>query len=121
MDAFLDDEHAANELTLHIDNTYRFYQTRRAIERALARRLAKRTYDPAKGPKAFRYLVDEAARSYSREYADGVADAKRLFPGSLRDKVAQTYAERFERAVAEERWGDLPDEAARLLRKPEAT
>ena len=59
----------ATEFQLCIENESALYPQRQAIEKNIAKRMAKGTYDATKAPKLWLYWVTEGARWYAREHA----------------------------------------------------
>lgn len=88
------DTEAARELELFLENDFELYRSQgRPIQDNLRRRWRKGTYDHAKAPKLWRYLVDRAALKYAETHAGGRREARHLFPGSVREHVAQRLAD----------------------------
>ncbi len=85
----------AHELALYAVNDYALYRLRALpIIANLRRKKARGVYDPALALKAWRYMADEAAKSYSRTFGPC------YFPPATRDlaaaEIAEYYAEELE-------------------------
>lgn len=91
------DEVAARELALYARN-HSLLNAQRAqpIIRALALKLRKGTYDPAKAVVAWGYLAEAAAR----EFSDG-RDWSRMFDAPTRRLAARELADYYDEAVRE--------------------
>ena len=87
--------HEAEELYLYIENTGTLYRQLESIIENIKRKAKKGNYDHKRAPKLWRYLVDNGAKSYAKEHAGGVKDAARIFPGKVRDNVAQVFADEY--------------------------
>lgn len=86
------DIHAARELYLFIENDYDLYrQRRRPIEITLSKKKKKGTYDAERAVKAFKYLVDDGAKKYQREYGGA-----NIFDAKTKKAVAKSFAHYFE-------------------------
>jgi hypothetical protein len=116
----------ARELELYLENTHRLYRMRRSADVTLMRHVCRGKFDRTKAARAYRPVVDEAARSYAAEFSTGRADARHIFSRTDRDEVAEGFTREFverTRACAFEGdrgvWGcnDLPEEAAQMLQK----
>ena len=87
------DSAAVDELLLYIENDGDLYRQRaQPIMRNLAKKMLKGTYDPAQAPKAWRYLVDDGAKKYVKEF--GSDDWN--FSVADRAEAAKQMARRFE-------------------------
>ena len=75
------------ELRLYAYNTYELYPQFQAIIANLQRKIASGTYDATLAPKLWRYWVDNAAKSYSREFGPC------KFPACDRQALAEQIAE----------------------------
>ena len=86
----------ARELVLWVENTERLYNQMMYVFRSLARKRDKGTYDPKKAPKAFRALLEAAAKHYMRE--NGARGEKWfvIFPVIVRREAAQELVETFD-------------------------
>lgn len=102
------DEQAVRELELYIDNDFRIYTRKLEFEKSAARKICSGKYDKAKAPKLFRYLADEAAKAYSREFGDGGT----IFSTADRDAVARQLATDFDSRVSGWRSGRFPDDVS---------
>jgi hypothetical protein len=84
------DAHAARELKLYIENDSQLYRsTIVPIIKNVQRKMKKGTYDHAKAPKLWMYLVDYGAKKYVKEFG---GDVKRDFPKDLRLSIANEFA-----------------------------
>lgn len=86
-------EYEADELQLHIDNTRRLYDQKRAIEMLLLRKVKAGKYSHTLAPKAFLYVAEAGAKDYRREYG---ADDPRSFNPATRLMVAKAFVREFE-------------------------
>ena len=109
------------ELELYVDNDQPLYQKKMAMYLNLARKVAQGKYDRKLAPKLLRYLTDEAARRYVKEF-----DAPGARPFSVADRqvVAGSLAREFETLAlscvdSHSGYGcnDIGDAAATVLRK----
>lgn len=86
---------AVNELDLYINNNEDLYRKQfMPIVYNLQRKLNKNIYDHEKAKKLWQYLVDAAAREYTKEFGQPGEDVKDFFPKPTREKVAQVLADR---------------------------
>jgi len=95
------DVDAARELELYIDNDRRFSPQSpkgqgRAVALNLLRKMRRGTYDHSKAPRAWQYVVDNAARAYVREFG---GDLRTIFPATTRRYVAYEMANEFASAA----------------------
>jgi hypothetical protein len=120
------DRHGANELRLYLDNEERLYRQKQAIEVTVTKHVCRGQFSATKAAKAFQYVVDEAARSYAREFGapmkqDGSVRDKTPFSKSTRTSVARDLAAEYTRAmracVRGKKYCDLSSSAAQLLAK----
>jgi hypothetical protein len=87
-------EDAAHDLFLYADNTSELYPRKKAILVNLLRKILKGTYNPALAPKAFEYLMADAAKRYVREIGVYVrAGQKSTFSAPTRRLAAKMMAE----------------------------
>jgi len=93
------DETAADELKLYIDNEDRFAMLGHGLGRAISQNLWKKwqkgTYDPARAPQAWSYVVESAAHAYAKEF-DSERNWSRMFNPATRDLVAVELAREWE-------------------------
>jgi hypothetical protein len=99
--------HEAQELYLYIENTYSVYRQLEDIIKNLTRKIKSGKYDHKLAPKLWRHLADTGAKSYAKEHASGVGDAKRIFPGKVRDNVAQVFADEYYERIKDGEFGDV--------------
>ena len=87
----------AVELQLYIENDADLYRQQYIpILQNLSKKKKKGVYNPQLAPKLFRYLVDNGAKKYAKEFGTGVQDAAKMFPGPVRDVVALELTRAFE-------------------------
>lgn len=86
-------EYEADELRMHIDNTRRLYDMKRAVELSLLRKARAGKYSSVLAPKAFLYVVTAGAKDYRREYG---ADDPRSFNPATRLMAAKDFVKEFE-------------------------
>lgn len=94
------DPHEATELELYIDHDSRFaMNSPEGIGHTTRMRLLKMvergTYDSARAPKAWQYVVDTAAKKYKREFPTPDYDPV-TFSAATRRFIAKRMAEDFE-------------------------
>lgn len=94
------DETAVDELEIYIDNDARFAMQAEGSQGAqiasnLWKKWEKGTYDSSKAPKAWSYMVENAAKAYSKEFSNP-GDEKYIFNPATRDEVARHLTEQFE-------------------------
>lgn len=104
------DHDAARELELYAYNTYALDAQREAIRRNVARRIKNGTYDAEKAPALWQYWIDEAARTYCKEFG---GDIRTTFPKVTREYVAQR--------VAVMEWTEIIEDVAHEIGKLLAT
>lgn len=116
-----DDNHAAYELRLHVDNTHQIYKYAQAMRGAITKKVCRGQFDATKAAKGFRTIVDEAAKDYAREHSTGVDQARVMFPGALRNKVAAELVADLKsdinRCISKGDCGDAPPELAKCAAK----
>ena len=98
------DSDAMNELKLFINNDEDLYRQQfMPIIANIQRKIKRGVYDHEKAPKLWRYLVDNAARKYVKEFGSPDQDVIDMFPKDLRDAIAIDMAnEEFEKIQAGE-------------------
>lgn len=97
------DEAAATELKLFIDNDGDLYRSQtQPIHKNLEKKVAKGVFDVKLAAKLFKYLVDNGARKYAKEFASA-GDWNKMFSVATREKVAREMAEEW----AQENGGGL--------------
>ena len=80
----------ATELKLFIDNDANLYRQRLVpIVKNIQRKMMSGKYDHKKAPKLWKYLVDDCAKKYSKEFPGVKFDRK------VKDYVAQEYADEY--------------------------
>jgi hypothetical protein len=89
------DSHGATELEMYITQSSELYPRRQAIEANLAKKMAKGTYRSSEAPKLWKYLVDDGAKRYAREFASP-GNWNRIFDVPTRNAVARSLAASFE-------------------------
>ena len=89
------DTDAVNELDLYINNNEDLYRRKfMPIVYNLQKKIKSNIYDHELAKKLWMYLVDEAAKSYTKEFGKPGEDVKDFFPKPTREKVAQVLADR---------------------------
>ena len=102
------DESAVEELLLYIDNDGGLYRRHtKPIMARLAHRMLKGTYDSKLAVKAWRYLADVGAQSYTREFDTPDHGSFGIFGVGERNAVAEELAGHFEIQVKNGEY-DLP-------------
>jgi hypothetical protein len=116
-----DDDHAAYELRLHVDNTHQIYRYAQGMRGAITKKVCRGQFDATKAAKGFRAIVDEAAKDYAREHSTGVDQARVMFPGAVRNKVAAELVADLKgdinRCLTKGDCGDAPPELAKCAAK----
>ena len=80
----------ATELKLFIDNDANLYRQRLVpIVKNIQKKMKSGKYDHNKAPKLWKYLVDDGAKKYAKEFP-GVKFSK-----VVKDAVAQEYADEY--------------------------
>ncbi len=89
---FESDEDAGTELLLYLDNEEPLYRQKLAIARNLELKMKRGTYDHAKAPQAWSYVVEAAAKRYAKEF-----DVKwsTMFNPATRRVVSKALADRW--------------------------
>ena len=83
------------ELSLYCENDGDLHRQQvQPIEKNLAKRLAKGTYDHEKSKKLWGYLADNCAKKYAKEFGDGTPWHK-MFSTADRREVAREFADSF--------------------------
>jgi len=90
------DEHAARELVLWIDNTEPLYRQWQAIVKNMWRHKAKGRYDHERAIDGFMYLVDAAAKDYTKKFGAAGDRIDVMFNKATRRHAAEEYAQSFE-------------------------
>lgn len=90
----MSDSDAVRELGLYIENDSTLYRQTTSIIKNLDAKVKKGKYDGRLAPKLWRYLVDEGAKKYARDFG---GDSARMFPGSVRNKLAEEMAREYEK------------------------
>jgi len=84
------DKHMVGELKLYIDNDSQLYKQRLVpIVKNIQRKMKSGKYDHKKAPKLWKYLVDDGAKKYQKEFP-GVK-----FSRQEKDAVAQEFADEY--------------------------
>lgn len=84
------------ELHLYCDNDGELYrQQRQLIEKNLAKRLAKGTYDHTKAKKLWGYLADNCAKKYAKEHGGPGTLWHKMFSTADRREVAALMADSY--------------------------
>lgn len=99
------DSHAITELTLYIENSYdlvgRDNSQGQSIQKNLARKVVKGTYDHGQAWRLWMYLVDAGARAYDREFSAprGSSGSVAWISKADREKVAHGFANAWQAQV----------------------
>lgn len=84
------DKHMVDELKLFIDNDGQLYKQRLVpIVKNIQKKMKSGKYDHKKAPKLWKYLVDDGAKKYQKEFP-GVK-----FSRQEKDVVAQEFADEY--------------------------
>ena len=84
------DKHMVDELKLFIDNDGQLYKQRLIpIVKNIQKKMKSGKYDHKKAPKLWKYLVDDGAKKYQKEFP-GVK-----FSRQEKDAVAQEFADEY--------------------------
>jgi hypothetical protein len=86
------DKNAAEELVLYTTSDSRFYKGIKATERMLAKRMRAGTYDKAKAPKAYLWVLNHSAKEYRKEPIENPP----TFNLPTREEAAKELARYFE-------------------------
>jgi hypothetical protein len=87
--------YAANNLSLYIDNESVLYPKRMAVVAGLKKKWKAGKYDHKRALDAWKFLVDDAAKRYAKEFAFA-KDWLTLFPAVVRHAVVQEKADRWQ-------------------------
>ena len=80
----------ANELKLWIENDADLYRQRLVpIVKNIQKKMKSGKYDHKKAPKLWKYLVDDGAKKYAKEFPGFKFDKK------IKDHVAQEFADEY--------------------------
>lgn len=109
------DKVAASELEIYISNS-RELMLRRLPEfiKNVARKMKRGTYDPVKSVKLWRYLVDEAAKMYAKEYG---GKWNEMFTVPTRNAVAMELERDYAAQIRDGNWSGVLD-AAKIKLNP---
>lgn len=109
------DKVAASELEIYISNS-RELTLRRLPEfiKNVARKMKRGTYDPVKSVKLWRYLVDEAAKMYAKEYG---GKWNEMFTVPTRNAVAMELERDYAAQIRDGNWSEILD-AAKIKLNP---
>lgn len=92
------DQTAADELILFMDNDEPLYRRKMsAFVPSVKKKIKSGKYDAAKAPKLWIYLLDEAAKKYTKEYGSGQGYGS--FTKSTRELAAKEVAKREYQAI----------------------
>lgn len=87
-------EHEARELLLYCENDGDLYRQQVVhIEKGLAKKLAKGTYDHEKAKKWWMHLAESCARKYVKEFGDERTPWHKMFSTADRREVAKAFAD----------------------------
>lgn len=109
------DKVAASELEIYISNS-RELMLRRLPEfiKNVARKMKRGTYDPVKSVKLWRYLVDDAAKMYAKEYG---GKWNEMFTVPTRNAVAMELERDYAAQIRDGNWSGVLD-AAKIKLNP---
>lgn len=94
--SFESPESIAAELSIYLDNEEPLYRKKLAIAKNLEKMIKRGTYDHKKAPQAWSYVVEDAAKSYSKEFGTGgKREWASFFPPAIRRAVAEDLADRW--------------------------
>lgn len=82
--------HEAYELVLWVENSAALQNQRNSILKNIARKINSGIYDPAKAPVLWKYLMDSAAKDYTKEF--DVGGGYGVFTAPIRREAAGYYA-----------------------------
>lgn len=111
------DEHGADELHLHADNTYAHHGQKEAIRDNLARKMAAGKYDHSQAVKLWQYHADAASQSYKKEHGSAGGTGGHAFDIHTRREVAHRMADDF---LAEAKHGEHDDRVSSGVHKKRA-
>jgi len=97
----------AHELYIYTQNDRQTYRQIESVIQNIKRKMKSKKYDHKLAPKLWRYVTDNAAKAYAKEHANGVQDAKRIFPGKVRDEVAKVLADEYAERIGSGDWGKI--------------
>lgn len=105
------------ELLLYLDNDGEIYRTRTIpVIKNLVRKKIKGTYDPSKAPQAWKYVVEDAAKKYAREFASP-GEWNKIFDVQTRREVATYLAGRFDEEYEMGEWDHIVEEVSPKSRR----
>jgi len=84
------------ELQLYIDNDSTIYRQLTSIYKNLIRKKKNGTYKHELAPKLFMYVVEAAAKKYTRDYSSKDTKWHELFPTNLRKALSEEMADDFD-------------------------
>lgn len=90
------DKDAARELELYIENDRAMYNMYNHICENMVNKQAREQYDSSKAVKAFMYLVEAGAKSYTAEHGSAGDKWNKLFNKETREVVAKNLRDSFE-------------------------
>jgi hypothetical protein len=82
--------HEAYELVLWVENSQAIQNQRNSVLKNIARKINSGIYDPAKAPVLWKYLMDSAAKDYTKEFGTGGGFG--VFTPAIRREAAAWYA-----------------------------
>lgn len=95
------DETAVRELAIWTKNDGDVWiQVRESVEANLMKKWRKGTYDHTKAPKAWMYVADAGAKTYTRTFGGSGYGSFGCFDKATRQAVAQEMADDFHAALA---------------------
>jgi hypothetical protein len=82
--------HEAYDLVLWVENSAALQNQRNSILKNIGRKINSGIYDPAKAPVLWKYLMDSAAKDYTKEF--DVGGGYGIFTAPIRREAAAYYA-----------------------------
>lgn len=107
--------HESDELLMYIDNDASLYRQKGAARTSLTRHVCRGAFDKARAAKGFAYLTDAAGRKYAREF--GMTRYPLAARREANADLVKDYLRDLRACLRQGQCGDLPTEAAALLRK----
>lgn len=100
----------ASDLYNFIMNTEPLHNQLGSIVHNLDRKKAKEVYDSKLAVKGMMYVVDDAARSYAREFGHTGARASGIFDRTVRTELAQMLVKEYEAGTLYDRYGEAEND-----------
>jgi hypothetical protein len=90
------DQQALNELELYMENESSLHNQKKSIILNILRKKKGGRYDHNLAPKLWAYWVESGAKAYVREFG---GDMKTVFPKPLRDQLAKSLADEYNKKI----------------------